>query len=137
MSEPLKTMFYKKESGFTLMEILVALTLMGITITAFIQLFSGSLRTVAKSKDYVYATMKADAAMRNVMEMSDLQEGTWSETDSEGYISEVTVTEIEKERFEDLEEYKLLQIDLVLKWMKGDSSERSIKLSSLQTVLNE
>jgi prepilin-type N-terminal cleavage/methylation domain-containing protein len=136
MSEPLKTMFYKKESGFTLMEILVALTLMGITITAFIQLFSGSLRTVAKSEDYVYATMKADAAMRDVMERSDLQEGTWSETDSEGYISEVTVTEIEKERFVDLEEYKLFQIDLVLKWMKGDS-ERSIKLSSLQTVLNE
>ena len=118
------------------MEILVALTLMGITITAFIQLFSGCLRTVAKSEDYVYASMKADAAMRDVMERSDLQEGNLSETDSEGYVSEVTVTEIEKERFEDLDTYKFLQIDLVFKWMKGDS-ERSIRLSSLQAVSNE
>ena len=126
-------MSYKNESGFTLMEILVALTLMGITLTAFVQLFSGSLRTVSKSQDYVYASIRADAAMREVMERSDLDVDSWTETDEEGYILDVTVSEVDEERFEELDEYKLLQIDLALKWMKGES-ERVIKLSSMQVV---
>ena len=124
-------MSYKNESGFTLMEILVALTLMGITLTAFVQLFSGSLRTVSKSQDYVYASIRADTAMREVMERSDLDVDSWTETDEEGYIIDVTITEVDEERFEELDEYKLLQIDLALKWMKGES-ERVIKLSSMQ-----
>lgn len=128
--------FFKNESGFTLMEILVALTLMGITLTAFVQLFSGSLRTISKSEYYVYASMRADSAMREVMERTDLDVGSWSETDVEGYTIDVTVTEIEEERFEELDEYRLLQIDLVLKWIQG-KSERMIKLSSLQVARNE
>ena len=129
-------MSYKNESGFTLMEILVALTLMGITLTAFVQLFSGSLRTVSKSQDYVYASIRADTAMREVMERSDLDVDSWTETDEEGYIIDVTITEVDEERFEELDEHRLLQIDLTLKWIKGES-ERAIKLSSMQVVYIE
>lgn len=129
-------MFYKKESGFTLMEVLVALTLMGLTLTAVVQLFSGSLRTVSKSQDYIYAFIRADAAMREVMERRELDVDSWTETDMDGNIIDVVVSEVEEDRFEELEEHKLLQIDLTFKWIKGES-ERVIKLSSMRVVYIE
>ena len=50
----------RNAQGFTLLEILVALALMSITLAGFIQLFSGSLRAISHSENYVHAALKAE-----------------------------------------------------------------------------
>jgi prepilin-type N-terminal cleavage/methylation domain-containing protein len=125
--------------GFTLLEILVALALLSITLAGFIQLFSGSLRSIAKSEDYVYAALKAESMRREVMEKNDLEEDSWTETTDDNYTMNVTVSRVEDERFEELlemEEIYFLQIDMTLSWMVGEK-ERSIKLNSLKLLKNE
>jgi len=49
------------EKGFTLIEVLVAVALLGIAVTVVIQLFSANLRAIASSEDYIYASARAEA----------------------------------------------------------------------------
>lgn len=131
--------YLKKSQGFTLLEILVALALMSITLAGFIQLFSGSLRTISRSENYVHAALQAESVMREIMARDDLKEDSWSETKDDDYTINVTVSRYGDERFEEFYENKdivLLQIDMTLIWIFG-TKERTIKLSSLKLVKNE
>lgn len=125
----------KIESGFTLIEIIVALALIGLTISVVIQLFSASLKTVTRSESYVYASIKAESAMRSLLAEDKLKEGGDSKVDREGYRVESTITEVEEDRTKDLN-YKLLQIDLTCSWTEGEKNY-SIHLSSLKAVNKE
>ena len=49
----------KAARGFTLIEILAALTLIGIAVVYLVQLFSANLRTVGTSRDYMEALTRA------------------------------------------------------------------------------
>lgn len=129
----------KNDQGFTLLEILVAIALMSITLAGVIQLFSGTLRAISKSENYVYAALKAESVMREIMEKDDLTDDSWSETTEDDYRIDVTVSEYEDERFEELfenEDIALLEINMTLSWEFG-TKERSIKLSSLKLVQKE
>ena len=50
--------------GFTLIEVIVALSILGIAITVILQLFSVNLRAISQSEDYVMALIQADLKMR-------------------------------------------------------------------------
>ena len=68
--------------GFTLLEVLVALSILGVAVTVLFQLFSTNLRTIALSGDYVLATVRAEAKMREVLDDDALGPKAWSETTS-------------------------------------------------------
>src|SRR5262249_52325808 len=63
------------EAAFTLMEVLVALLLLGLVGVACLQLVGGGLRLVRNAGDHVDATLLADAKLAELMP-SDLVEGT-------------------------------------------------------------
>jgi prepilin-type N-terminal cleavage/methylation domain-containing protein len=86
------------EHGFTLLEILVALAIMGIAVTVLFQVFSANLRSIAVSDDYVSAVVRAEAKMREVLDNDKLTENAWSETTAEGYRLNVTVSETLNQR---------------------------------------
>ena len=50
--------------GFTLLEVLVATAILGMAIAVILQLFSANLRAIALSRDYVSASIKAEAKMK-------------------------------------------------------------------------
>ena len=91
-----------KREGFTLLEILVALALLGIAITVILQLFSANLRALSVSGDYVSAALRAEVKMRDILEDTDLTEKSWSEVTDEGYRFDASVTEMLKERTDNL-----------------------------------
>jgi len=71
--------------GFTLLEVLVALAILGIAITVVLQLFSANLRSIAASEDYISAVTTAEARLRDILDDEELSEKSWSETTSDGY----------------------------------------------------
>jgi general secretion pathway protein I len=81
-----RTRFYKgfltsggnvlSTTGFTLIEIVVALAILGIGLTVIIELFSGGLRLGRTSEEYTRATGYARMKMEEIISKRNIQEGT-------------------------------------------------------------
>lgn len=121
-----------RRDGFTLLEVLVAIALLGIAITVVLQLFSANLRAIATSEDYVSAIIKAEAKMRDVLDDQDISEKSWSETTDDGYRIDVSIYDAMKDRTENLQ-VKLLEINLIIRWIK-DTKERSLTLKAMKVI---
>ena len=122
----------RRERGFTLIEILASLTLIGVAVVYLVQLFSANLRTIGTSQDYMEALTRAEAVMREITERDKIEEASWQEETEQGYRVAVSVSEAEKERTEDLP-VKLLRIEMTFSWETA-SRKKSLTLRSLKVV---
>lgn len=118
--------------GFTLMEIMVALTVMGFAVVYLVQLFSSNLRMIGTSQDYMAALTQAEAVMREIVESDKIEEKSWKEETDQGFQVEVSISEALKERTENLP-IKLLQIEMVFSWEKA-LRKKSLTLKTLKVV---
>jgi len=118
--------------GFTLLEVLVAVALLGIAITVVLQLFSADLKAIAASEEYVSAAAKAEAKMREVQDSDTLTEGSTSEMTNDGYRLEVSTASTLKERTDTLQ-VMLMDIVVTVYWTKG-VKERSLSLRTMKLV---
>lgn len=121
--------------GFTLLEVLVAISILGIAVAVILQLFSANLRALSLSGDYVSASIRAEARMKELLDDEKIAEKTTSETTDDGYRIDVSITEALKERTENLP-VKLLEIDMTMSWLKG-VKERSLTLKTMKVVKRE
>ena len=122
----------RRERGFTLIEILASLTLIGLAVVYLVQLFSANLRTIGTSQDYMEALTRAEAVIREITERDKIEEASWQEETEQGYRVAVSVSEAEKERTEDLP-VKLLRIEMTFSWETA-SRKKSLTLRSLKVV---
>jgi len=121
--------------GFTLLEVLVSLAILGIAITIILQLFSANLRALSTSEDYVSAVIVAEAKMREILDDEDLSEKSWSEVTDDGYMLDVSITETLEDRTDDLR-VQLLEVALTVHWAKG-TKERALTLKTTKVVSRE
>jgi prepilin-type N-terminal cleavage/methylation domain-containing protein len=99
----------QRERGFTLIEIMISLVLICLVVVSVIQLSSANLRNLAQSDNRIRVLQSASDKMRNVLEGEKMEEKAWTESDDQGNVFEITMTEIEKERTRELT-VKLLQV---------------------------
>ncbi len=118
--------------GFTLLEVLVALVIMGIAVTYVIQLFSVNLGSISASGNYVDAAIKAEARMRQVLDDDQLKEQSFSEITNDGYQMDLAVSDVLSDRTENLQ-VKLLEVDLTVRWQQGNR-KKALTLSTLKVV---
>jgi|Deesub1362A_J573_1020465.scaffolds.fasta_scaffold00173_15 prepilin-type N-terminal cleavage/methylation domain-containing protein len=117
--------------GFTLFEVLVSVSILSIAVVVILQLFSAGLRNLTSSDEYVKATIRAEAIMRDVVE-GEIEEGEFSVTTDDGYDVDVRIKGVEDERFENLQ-VNLLNISLTLRWTDG-VNEKTINLDTMKVV---
>jgi general secretion pathway protein I len=122
----------KPARGFTLIEIMVALTVMGFAVVSLVQLFSSNLRMIRTSQDYMTVLTRAESVMREIVESDKIEEKSWRDSTDQGYQIEVTVSETAKERTENLP-IKLLQIEMVFSWEKA-LRKKSMTFRTLKIV---
>jgi general secretion pathway protein I len=118
--------------GFTLLEVLVALSILGIAITVILQLFSANLGALSASEDYISAVVKAEAKMREILDDKDLSEKSWSEVTDDGYRFDVSITQTSQDRTDNLQ-VQLLEVALTLYWKK-DTKNKSFTLRTMKVV---
>jgi general secretion pathway protein I len=123
-------------NGFTLLEVLVAMAILAIAVTVVFQLFSANLRSIAASGDYVKAAVRAELKMREILSDDKLTEKSFSEATDDGYRMDVSITEAVKERTENLQQVRLLQIDLTVRWIKGPK-EKALTLRTMKVIKKE
>lgn len=104
--------------GYTLFEIIVALSILGIAITVLLQLFSANLKAVSRSEDYIHVLIQADIKMKELLQREDLEENTWQETTNNGQKLDISIAEILKDRTETLQ-FRLMEISLTISWTDG------------------
>jgi hypothetical protein len=78
------------------------------------------------------ALTRAEAAMREIVEGDKIEEKSWKEETDRGYQVEVSVSEAQKERTENLP-IKLLQIEMIFSWEKA-MRKKSLTLRTLKVV---
>ena len=114
------------------MEIMVALAVMGFAVVYLVQLFSSNLRMIGTSQEYMTALTQAEAVMREIVESDKIEEKSWKEQTDQGFQIEMSVSETQKERTENLP-IKLLQIEMNLSWEKA-LRKKSLTLRTLKVV---
>jgi type II secretion system protein I len=118
--------------GFTLLEVLVSLALMAIAVTLLMQLFSADLRAITRSGDLTWASVKADARIKKIVDELSPDAASWSEVTEEGYRMDVSINEALNERTENLP-FKLMEVSLTVGWTEG-RKEKSLRLNTLKLV---
>lgn len=118
--------------GFTLLEVLVAVALLGIAITVVLQLFSANLQALSASGDYVTAATRANIKLRELLDEEALTESSWTETSDEGYQVDISVTHALEDRTENLQ-MSLFEIAVTVSWTKGPRT-RSLTMRTLKSL---
>jgi general secretion pathway protein I len=127
--------------GFTLMEVLVSMAILGIALTLILELFSGGLRSAKISEEYTKAIWYGKAKMEEMLSVQDLSEGvTEGSFDSQyAWRSEVKKSNPKLTVEEDGQTslpIDLYQIVVRVTWPSG-SGQRSYEVESLRVFKSE
>jgi len=141
-----RTKFYKgfltsggnvfSTTGFTLIEIVVALAILGIGLTVIIELFSGGLRLGRTSEEYTRAMGYARMKMEEIISKRNIEEGTDEGDFDKTFRWRVDVKKIDLPPVDKNPDLKppvyLFQVKVNILWKSG-SKERSASLETYKT----
>jgi prepilin-type N-terminal cleavage/methylation domain-containing protein len=126
----------RRQQGFTLLEVVIAVSFMAVAMTACMELFSGSLKLAGRASASSAATILASSVMDGVMwkvELDDIEE-----RGSEGRFDwALSVTGVEAElgawegvpRKELSDDYELKRVEVTVAW-RGISGDRQMALAT-------
>lgn len=129
------------DKGFTLIEVVVALAILGIGLTVIIELFSGGLRLGRASMEYTKAVNYARMKMEETMLKPAVEEGTQEgESDDRTFRWQVGVKKVDLLSIDKSIDYKppieLFQVRIDVFWKSG-SKEKSTSVESLKAIKPE
>ncbi len=130
----------KRRGGFTLIEIVVALVILGTGLMVILELFAGGLRLGRVSEEYIKATQYARMKMGELglrpIAIEEVDEGEFDET----YRWKVETKRVEVLPFEQETDFKppveLLHIKVEVTWKSG-LKERSLTVESYRSIKME
>ena len=122
--------------GFTLIEVVVALAILGVGLTVIIELFSGGLRLGRASMEYTRAVNYARVKMEETMAKPTIEEGTEEgESDDKTFRWQMGVKKVDLLSIDKSIDYKppveLFQVKIDVFWKSG-SKEKSTSVESLK-----
>jgi len=120
--------------GFTLLEVLVALTILGVAVVSLIELSSQSLRLIKTSADYQQAAVLADrlatASVPNDEAVEQGQEGAF-QWERRTALVQVPEEMLPKEALPGREPPKLFVVTIDVRWGR----DQSLELATLRTPI--
>ncbi len=125
---------YSKQSGFSLIEVLVAFVVMGLVVGTLLQLFGSSMQSVALSDEYSFAIQVAESRLAAVGNDIEVKEGSVSgEEKGSGYRWDVRMEPIEfSDKLKEIPiPLQMYRVEVVVTWKSGDKP-REFHLSSLR-----
>jgi prepilin-type N-terminal cleavage/methylation domain-containing protein len=139
----------KTESGgFTLLEVLVAMTIMGIVLTTVLELLAGSLHSASASKEFARAAVLGERKFEQILNSEDMfKNEEWPSGGEleEGYEWDLGVVPYAK--YEEEEEsfpLKVYRCVFKVRWESGRRSKsiefkafKSVPKSGTSTVVTE
>jgi general secretion pathway protein I len=127
----------RSDKGFTLIEVVVAVAILGIALTVVIELFAGGLRLARTSKEYTKAVSYAHTKMEDIGSQQNIEEGV-----SEGEFDDVYHWRVEMKKvnilpverpWEVKPPVELFQVRVDVLWRSG-SKEKCTRIESYRTI---
>lgn len=129
-----------KTRGFTLIEVVVAMAILGIGLTVIIELFSGGLRLLRTSTEYSKAVNYARVKMEEIAVKQTMQEGSEEGEFDNTYRWQVETRRVDLIPGEHGPEFnppvELFQVKVNILWKSG-IRERATSLETYRTIKPE
>lgn len=126
----------RRVRGFTLLEILVALTIFGLVGGALLELFGSGLRTARLATERTHAALLARSMLTELIADPYLTPGLLEGDFDDGYRWQARLTQPEEYQSDLGRALEPLHLDLTITW--GDSDdERQFRLESLMLTQAE
>ncbi|MCX5913141.1 MAG: type II secretion system protein [Deltaproteobacteria bacterium] len=126
--------------GFTLVEVVVAMAILGISLVLVIELFSGGLRLGRASEEYTVAAQLARQKIEEIALYKKVEEGIEEGEFDSTYRWQVEVKKIDLLLLANETDYKppadLYQIQVRIIWKSG-SKERTTRIETFRAVKPE
>jgi len=131
----------RSDKGFTLIEVVVALAILGVGLMVIIELFSGGLRLARTSMEYTKAVNFARTKMEEMTVKPAVVEGTEEgESDDKTFRWLVGVKKVDLLSIDKSVDYKppieLYQVKIDVFWKSG-TKEKSTSVESLKAIKPE
>jgi general secretion pathway protein I len=124
-------------SGFTLIEVVVAVAILSVALTVIIELFAGGLRLARISEEYTMAVNYGRIKMEEIAVSPKMEEGSEEGKFDETFHWQVGVKKVDVLPIEKRPEFKvpveLFQIQVKVIWKSG-SRERSASVETYKTI---
>jgi len=128
------------QGGFTLVEVVVAMAILGISLVLVIELFSGGLRLGRTSEEYTVAAQLAHQKIEEIALYKQVEEGIEEGEFDSTYRWQVEVKKIDLLLLANETDYKppaeLYQIQVRIIWKSG-SKERTTRIETFRAVKPE
>lgn len=144
MGRLLSTTQLPRQTGFTLLEVLVAFVLMAVAVVVISQSFAGGLRNLARTDSYGIAALIADSQLAQVgivypIEPVEIDQAEVEEDSEIGlekkYHWSISIAPYDLALDEDTLEvparYQLFQVSVKVGWKEGGDS-KTLQISSLR-----
>ena len=120
-------------AGFTLLEVLVALAILGFAVVVSIQAFASGLRLLKLSGEHQEAMLLADLKAREITTPTEAgrDSGTQGEFTWEREVKQVVTPDLEVEGR--TVKWRQWEVDVLVRW--GES--RQVTVATLRTVAND
>ena len=120
----------RRRRGFTLVELLVALTLLGVVGGTLLQLFHSGLRTARQAAEQSHAVLLARSKLTELQAYRHLQPGTLSGSFDDDYRWQAVLTPVADDDARPSVRLQLLDLVLTISWGEAGDA-RSFALHSL------
>ena len=124
-----------RQSGYTLIEVLVAFMILALALTVLMRIFSGGLRNVSVSSDYAVATLIAESRLAAAGIDVPLAPGEMSGTEGERFEWTVSVQDYQpwpgyRSAMKGVDAYR---VTVTVEWPHGDNTRR-VGLSTVRLI---
>ena len=122
-----------RQSGYSLIEVLVAFMILALALTVLLRIFSGGLRNVSVSSDYAVATLIAESRLAAAGIDVPLTPGETSGTEGERFEWTVSVQDYQpwpgyRSAAKGVDAY---QVTVTVEWPNGNNTRR-VGLSTIR-----
>ena len=117
-----------KAGGFTLIEVLVAFTILSVSVGALLVAFSGGVRNTVMTRDYTQAVIIAESRLAETGTTHRLSQEEEIEGDDGGFSWKKVIRPLDKEPFGPWQLYEVT-VSVTWKTLNGD---RTLQLQSLR-----
>jgi len=127
----------KKNKGFSLLEILVAFTIMAISLSILLNIFSSGVNTAVIAEDYIVATQIAESLMAKTGIEEPLVIGQSTGTEDEKYQWQVKIENSINPDLDEDSDIELLAVQVIVSWDNDQQNGRSVELNTIKPGIKE
>jgi len=130
----IRQMLCKDSRGFTLIETLIATSILAISIVVILQLFSGGLKSSKLSEEYTRGIFHAREKMDEILLAAELNEGVIDGKFDDDFRWRAEARHLDIEEAKDVKlPFRAFNIDLDVMW-DADGHEKHFAISAIKLV---